>query len=332
MFKSEWSGKDFYKVLGIGKKATPDEIKKGYRKKARLYHPDTSKEKNAETRFKEVTEAYEVLSDPKDRSSYDAGEMSSAFGSGMPDFSNMSDFSGFGSTKSRPSGSRTGSVFGDNTSGYNAGEWSDIDDLLDKVQETTGTDFRKPNPSGKPKATDSAGFNGLYDNIRNKASRVKDSWSGDSSASSLEEISVRVNFTEAVTGAVKSAQDSAGRSHTVHVPSGSSNGSMFASGGDKGFLVRVSVDKDHNFTVEGGTLTVNWGIPLEQAVEGGILTIPTPYGDPVRVRIPKNSANKKFLVRGKGPNGTNLAVKPFIELPETLNSEHISAAQDFAKA
>ncbi|EDW79116.1 uncharacterized protein Dwil_GK10421 [Drosophila willistoni] len=64
-------GKDFYKILGIDKKATVDEIKKAYRKLALKYHPDKNKSPQAEERFKEIAEAYEVLSDKKERDIFD---------------------------------------------------------------------------------------------------------------------------------------------------------------------------------------------------------------------------------------------------------------------
>jgi curved DNA-binding protein len=63
--------KDYYAVMGVARDATQDEIKRAYRKLARKYHPDVSKEPNAEDRFKEVGEAYEVLKDPEKRAAYD---------------------------------------------------------------------------------------------------------------------------------------------------------------------------------------------------------------------------------------------------------------------
>lgn len=89
------SKRDYYEVLGVGKDASPDDIKKAYRKLARQYHPDVNKAADAEQQFKEVKEAYEVLSDDQKRAAYDQ------FGhvdpnQGMGGGFNGADFGGFG--------------------------------------------------------------------------------------------------------------------------------------------------------------------------------------------------------------------------------------------
>jgi molecular chaperone DnaJ len=75
---------DYYKTLGVDRKASQEEIKKAYRKLARQYHPDTNKEDGAEERFKQISEAYDVLGDPEKRKRYDRG--GSVFGSGQNPF------------------------------------------------------------------------------------------------------------------------------------------------------------------------------------------------------------------------------------------------------
>ena len=91
---------DFYKTLGVERKASADEIKKAYRKLARKYHPDTNKDSGAEDRFKEISEAYDVLSDPEKRKQYDRGGLFNAGnpfggGSGGPGGTAGADFGGF---------------------------------------------------------------------------------------------------------------------------------------------------------------------------------------------------------------------------------------------
>src|SRR5919201_4415002 len=74
---------DYYKTLGVGKNASQDEIKKAYRKLARQYHPDRNHgDAKAETRFKEISAAYDVLSDPEKRKQYDRGAGPFGFATG----------------------------------------------------------------------------------------------------------------------------------------------------------------------------------------------------------------------------------------------------------
>jgi molecular chaperone DnaJ len=100
--------KDYYKILGVSEKASQKEIKDAYRKLARKYHPDANPgDKDAEERFKEISEAYEVLSNPEKRKEYDQRKIFAGSGGPGPGFG--FDFSGFGN---RP-GARTYTFTGD---------------------------------------------------------------------------------------------------------------------------------------------------------------------------------------------------------------------------
>src|SRR6202034_2854387 len=95
--------KDYYKVMGVPRDATEAQIKQAYRKLARKYHPDVSKEKDAEARFKEVGEAYEVLKSPEKRAAYD--QLGQGHDSGQdfrppPDWGAGFEFSGAGARDS----------------------------------------------------------------------------------------------------------------------------------------------------------------------------------------------------------------------------------------
>ena len=114
MASQDWVEKDFYKILGVSKDASDADIKKAYRKLARKYHPDTnSSDATAEKMFKDVSEAYSVLSDPEERQQYDAiramgsGARFTAGGAGAPGGGGFEDIFGnmFGQgTRSRSAG------------------------------------------------------------------------------------------------------------------------------------------------------------------------------------------------------------------------------------
>ena len=144
MSTKDWIDKDFYKVLGVKKDASADEIRKAYRALARAHHPDKNPDNaSAEAKFKEVSEAYDVLSDAKTRKEYD--EARTLFGSGAPRFPG-----GFG-------GGRPGSQ-GGGSGGIN------LDDLLSQMrQEGRG--------AGGPAGTGGGGFGDVLGGLFNRGGR-----------------------------------------------------------------------------------------------------------------------------------------------------------------
>jgi curved DNA-binding protein len=151
--------KDYYDTLGVKRSAGAEEVKRAYRKLARKYHPDVSKEKNAEARFKDVQEAYEVLKDPEKRAAYDQlgrdyrpGQQfrtppgwEQRFGhSGSERFSDLNGFSDFFST-----------LFGGSTAGHGQSE-ADAGQLEVTLEEAfAGTKRRVTiNDNGRPQSVD----------------------------------------------------------------------------------------------------------------------------------------------------------------------------------
>src|SRR3972149_10181732 len=97
--------KDYYKILGVSKSASPDEIKRAYRKLAHEYHPDKNSSHTDGTRFKEINEAYQVLSNPQKKAQYDqfgtVGDQGyGGFGGGGAQGFDFRDFGGFGRQRS----------------------------------------------------------------------------------------------------------------------------------------------------------------------------------------------------------------------------------------
>jgi len=140
--------KDYYATLGVERTATQDEIKRAYRKMARKYHPDVSKEKNAENRFKEVAEAHEVLIDPERRAAYDEIARRQASGQPFqppPGWDSGFEFSG--------RGGRRGGMAGEGGDGGGGGQGAaDFSDFFESLfGRSNGRDGREGRGTAGPR-------------------------------------------------------------------------------------------------------------------------------------------------------------------------------------
>ncbi len=168
--------KDYYKILGIDKKATEAEVKSAFRKLARKYHPDVNKDPSAVDKFKDINEAYEVLSDKEKRQRYDMLGSSWQDGASFtppPDFANF-NFSGFGggSNSGFQEGSFSdffGAIFGDlmgtSRRGPNAGAFDDWESAFANRAGAQGAGFRG--------GAQNAGFRGGASNMGGTSTRAK---------------------------------------------------------------------------------------------------------------------------------------------------------------
>jgi len=271
--------KDYYEVLGVGREASQDEIQKAYRKLARKYHPDVSKEANAESRFKEIAEAYEVLKDAEKRSKYDrfgqAWKAREAGGAPPPGFEEFQfDFGG--------------APFGAGASGF-----SSFFEML----------FGQGAPQGR---------NGW-------ASWSGEGRGGWARPGANHEVAIRLPLRQAASGGVREltlADPATGQSRslrvnfpaavrdgqTIRVPGQGGGGRGGAPAGD--LLLRVELAPEDGFRLEGRDLVTTVEITPWEGALGGEAEIPTLDGT-VRVRIPAGtSSGRKIRVRGRGYPGS----------------------------
>jgi curved DNA-binding protein len=265
---------DFYKILGVERNASSVEIKKQYRRLARKYHPDVSKLKNAEKRFKEVNEAYDVLKNKEKRSNYD--NYGSADGNPFAD--------GFrpppgGGPQYQSSRSADAGDFG----GFGQGNFSDI---FDKMFNSGGQ--RQQSHDGF--SSGPGGFSGAQKPAE-------------------QSIEVSVSLEDVFNGAEKTFRLSLpGQKEPkrlkVKIPKGIKQGqkirlSKQGSNGADLFLV-IKYKTHHLYTLEANDIFINLPITVWEAALGTTLTIPT-LGGNVEMKIPAGSqSGKKLRLKGRG--------------------------------
>jgi curved DNA-binding protein len=269
--------KDYYAVLGVPKTASEKEIRQAYRKLARELHPDVNpNNKQAERRFKDVNEAYEVLSDPEKRRKYD--QLGSSWNA--PNFEDL-----FGGGSGRTT-TRTVTA-------------EDLEDLLGRRGGGSPfSDFFDTFFGGGRRSTTTTGRAGTSRQGRDT------------------EQAVEVTLEEAFQGTTRRLEltdDRTGRSRRleVKIPPGVADGSRVriagqggggALGGPPGDLyLVVRVTPSPLFAREGDDLRVRVPVPLTTAVLGGEIQVPTPRGSKLALKVPPETQNGRvFRLRGQG--------------------------------
>jgi len=275
--------KDYYKQLGVKRDAGTDEIKRAYRKLARKYHPDVSKEPNAEARFKEISEAYEALSDPEKRAAYD--QLGSGFRQGQ-DFRPPPDWGG---------GRGGHGGFGGRGQ---AGQEQSFSDFFESL-------FGGGNPFG-----DTSGF-------RTRAGG-RPGGAGERVAPKGPDQTARITISlhDAYHGASRDVTvgtpGGGTRNLRVKIPKGITHGQQIRLGGQGGsnggsrpgdLLLEVQIAPHPHFRLEGRDIHLELPVTPWEAALGSQLQVPT-LGGWIDMKIPANAqAGNRFRVRGKGLPG-----------------------------
>ena len=351
--------RDCYEILGINKNATEDEIKKAYRRMAKQYHPDANPgDKAAEEKFKEVNEAYSILSDPEKKANYDrfgyAGVDPSAggggFGGGFSGFSggfDMGDifdmFGGMfgGGTRTRANSARQGEDVGLRlTVDFNEAVFGCKKDVsynrVEKCAECGG--------SGAAKGTNvstcrKCGGTGRVNTQRRTPFGVMQSVGAcDECGGTGKKIETPCRECRG-TGFVRKS-----RKLEVNIPAGIDNGQRIvlhgqgdagANGGPNGDLVILIGVRPHKlFERDGFNLLFEMPISFTDAALGAKITIPTPDGSG-ELTIPEGTqTGSTFNVRGKGVpkvNGSgrgDLLVTVRVETPKGLSRKQKELLED----
>ncbi|MEM8963715.1 MAG: J domain-containing protein [Acidobacteriota bacterium] len=303
--------KDYYAALGVEKKASQDEIQRAYRKLARKYHPDVNKDDGAEDRFKEITEAYEVLKDADKRKTYDqygsAWKHAQASGGAPPGFENIRfEFGGGGAGASGFSsffdalfggGGGAGGFGGGGFGGFGDGAYQQRAMRGRNHEATLKLDLEEAVAGGKREITLSDGGRG-----RNK---------------------VEVNLPPGVKPGQKIRLSGRGGA----APPGGEAGDLF---------LKVELRPHPRFRLEGKDLHASVPITPWEAALGGQVSVPT-LGSSVMIKLPSGSnTGKRIRLRGKGypdrAGDGDLFIEFQIVVPSELSDEERELFEQLATA
>ncbi|MBC7558918.1 MAG: DnaJ domain-containing protein [Dermatophilaceae bacterium] len=326
MASQDWFEKDFYAILGVPADADSTAIKKAYRKLARTLHPDQAPgDAKAEKRFKEIGEAYAVLSSDEDRKQYDAIRSMShggaRFSSGGPGgggagfedvFSNL-----FGGSGGAGGGGRGGNVRFNTGAGGGGGGQPNLEDLL-------GGMF-----SGQQGQQRQQGYGGFG------------STAGPRRGQDLE-AHATLSFRDAVQGSTVTLRTADGSKITARIPVGVKDGQKIrlrgkGNPGDQGapagdLMLTVQVGGHPVFGRDGDNLTVDLPVTFAEAALGATVSVPTLSGDPVKVKIAAGTPNGRVLrVKGRGIAAKNhtgdLLAKVSVAIPQRLSDKAREAVE-----
>jgi molecular chaperone DnaJ len=339
---------DHYTTLGVDRGASEDDIKRAYRRLARQYHPDTNKhDPAAEERFKEISRAYEVLSDPHKRRNYDMFGSERAGVTGFGDFGGISDlfasfFGGFGGTQTRGPGrgadllSQVGLTLEEAAAGVE--KEVEIVNLI----ECSTCGGSGAAPGTYPTRCSRCGGAGEIRNVRRTVfGDVMTATTCPQCRGSGEEI---VHPCSTCGG---SGRQQVTESMTVHVPPGVDDGAQLrvsgrgqagVRGGRAGDLyVEIRIEPHDVFRRAGDDLGCEVPVPMTIAVLGGTAEIPTLDGvEPIDIK-PGTQPGEIIRLRGKGMprvNGSGrgeLVVLLKVETPDDLTPEQEELLHEFAE-
>jgi molecular chaperone DnaJ len=301
--------KDFYKILGVAKDASDADIKKAYRKLARQYHPDTnSGDTAAEKKFKDISEAYSVLSDPDERQQYDAIR---AMGGGARFAPH-----GAGSTANGGFEDLFGGLF-TGGGGRHSGGFSTAGGVPPEFADLFGGGF-----GGGP-----AGFQRAPQKGADRTA------------------STSISFAGSIRGTTIGLREPDGEVIDVRVPAGIKDGQkvrvrgkgQYGPAGNGDLLVTVNVKPHDFYTRDGDNLRIHVPVSFPEAALGADIEVPTIDGEHVRVRVPAGTPSGRTLrVKGRGVKTSkatgDLLVTIDVAVPQNLSKEAEEAVKAFAAA